>query len=171
MHSGEYYCLYDDMGRLTLQELRSLQRPYILSSDADMYGYSYKTSIEDTYNRVKFVKDNEESGRRDIYVAQDSANMSRWGILQHYEKLDNNINDAQAKARLIQTITSKNKVGRTLSIKNAGNINLRAGNSLYVDIPDIGELSVGQWLIIDKCVHSIANDEHSMQLDFRGDIQ
>ena len=35
--------------------------------------FDYNSSIDsDTYTKIKLVRDNEESGKRDVYIAQDS---------------------------------------------------------------------------------------------------
>ena len=61
--------------------------------------YTYKTDIDEhTYNSVKLVRPNEATGRGEVFQAVDSANIARWGLLQHYQSVDEALNDAQAAA-------------------------------------------------------------------------
>ena len=56
----------------------------------------YTVSIDDdTYNFVKVAKDDKKAGVRDVYIAEDSANISRWGKLMIYDKVTAGLNAAQ----------------------------------------------------------------------------
>ncbi|MFL8589819.1 cell wall hydrolase, partial [Clostridioides difficile] len=62
--------------------------------------FDYNSSIDsDTYTKIKLVRDNEESGKRDVYIAQDSTHMRSWGILQMFETVDKNMNEAEIKQK------------------------------------------------------------------------
>ena len=44
--------------------------------------YDYESSIdENTYNRIKLVYDNEDAGKREVYIAQDSSNINRLSLI------------------------------------------------------------------------------------------
>ena len=48
-----------------------------LCIDAETAGnFNYSSSIENTYNKVKLTYDNEKTGKRDVYIAQDSNNIN-----------------------------------------------------------------------------------------------
>lgn len=60
--------------------------------------YSYTSSIDSgTYNKVKLSYENSEAGVREIYIAQDSSHMNKWGVLQYYDTVQEGENGA-AKA-------------------------------------------------------------------------
>src|SRR5690606_23360410 len=81
------FVFYDDAGNLVLRDVEDMAVDLILGDGSLVYGYSSKREIDsDTYNRVKLVKDNKKSGKREAYVVQDSATIARWGRLQYFQK-------------------------------------------------------------------------------------
>ena len=60
--------------------------------------FDYTSSIdENTYNKIKLTYDNKDTGKRDVYITQDSSNINKWGILQYFDTLQKGEN-GQAKA-------------------------------------------------------------------------
>ena len=149
--TNKLYIFYDDFGNLTLKELSEMNTNIILADNKDILNFNYKTDIDGaTYNKIKLYKDNEKTGSREVYIAQDSDNIAKWGLLQYYEKLDDNYNTAQAEELAKNILKAKNKINETLSINvNNFEINtselekLRAGNFLYVIIDYLGEKILG----------------------------
>lgn len=166
------YILYDSFGKITLQDVEQLKLPGdLIIGDNRAQNFSYKTDIDtDTYNKIKLVKDNKESGKREVYIAQDRKNINAWGVLQHYEKIDDNSKtDIKSKAEALLSL--KNKKGRSLQVEyNIGDIRARAGTSILTLLKDIGDISIKQYMLIEKCKHVFRNDEHFMTLTLRGDI-
>ncbi|HBF9999551.1 TPA: cell wall hydrolase, partial [Clostridioides difficile] len=71
----EMYVLYDDFGRLTLKNVASMKLDTVMNNDV-IEDFDYNSSIDsDTYTKIKLVRDNEETGKRDVYIAQDSTHM------------------------------------------------------------------------------------------------
>jgi len=169
MNKGKMYVLYDDFGKLNLRDVETMKIPDLVVGDYNAQNYSYKTDIDtDTYNKVKLYRDNEKTGKREIYIAQDSNNINNWGVLQYYEKVDENTNP---KAKAESILKLKNKKMRTLQLKEVlGDIRVRAGTSVMTLLKDVGDISVQQYMIVEKAKHVFGNDEHWMTLDLRGDI-
>lgn len=169
MNRKKLYVLYDKFGKLSLQDVESMKVPNLVVGDYKSQDYSYKTDIDsDTYNKVKLYRDNEETGKRDIFIVQDGININNWGVLQFFEKVDENTNP-KAKAKAIMEL--KNRKKRTLQLKNTiGDTRVRAGSSVMTLLEDIGDISVAQYMLVEKCKHTFSNDEHWMTLDLRGDI-
>lgn len=171
--TNKLYIFYDDFGNLTLKELSEMNTNIILADNKDILNFNYKTDIDGaTYNKIKLYKDNEKTGSREVYIAQDSDNIAKWGLLQYYEKLDDNYNTAQAEELAKNILKAKNKINETLSINvNNFEINtselekLRAGNFLYVIIDYLGEKNIRQSCLIEKCSHSFSNEEHTINMD------
>ena len=79
--------------------------------------YDYESSIDsDTYNQIKLTYDNSETGKREIYMAKDSSNIEKWGVLQYFDTIDEKTNGA-VKARALLDLY--NQKTRSLQIKNA----------------------------------------------------
>jgi len=85
----EMFVLYDDAGKLTLRNISSMRVPLLIDAETGE-NYDYTSSIdEQTYDQIKLTYDNEETGKREIYIAKDSAHIKRWGgiaILRHVER-------------------------------------------------------------------------------------
>jgi len=162
---GIDYCLYDDYGKLCLRDVSSMQLDLIIGDGSLMTDYQVKTSIDsDTYNRIKLYKDNKETGKRELYMAQDSVNIKRWGVLQYYESVDEDMNEAQIKELLDNLATLKNRETKSLKISAIGDIRVRAGMRVRIRIP---EYDVDQALLVDECSHDFDGSDHTMTLDMR----
>lgn len=159
------FVLYDDYGKIALQDIESM-RLDVLIDEETAEDFDYSSSIDsNTYNKVKLSYDNEESGKRDVYVAQHGENMNQWGVLQLFETLDEGEN-GQAKADALLSLY--NKKTRNLSIKNAfGDIRVRAGSLIPV-ILNLGDVKVQSYMLVEKCKHEFKDDVHLMNLTVRG---
>lgn len=159
------YVMYDDFGKLTLKGIDNMALNIVIDEETGQ-NYDYTSSIdEQTYNRVKLIFDNEETGQRDVYIAQDSNHINEWGILQFYESLQKGEN-GQAKADALLDLY--NHKTRKLSIKDAfGDVRVRAG-SMVVVMLDLGDVKVEQYMLVETCKHTFKLDEHTMDLNLKG---
>ncbi len=169
------YIFYDDVGKLTLRKVEDMYTTYLFTSDTNITNFSYTSTIDNNvYNQVKLYKDNEKTGKREIYLAKDNANIGNWGVLQHYEKVDDNFNDAQAKKLAEDILALKNKVAESLSIdiQNTDETlkleKLRAGNYVYILIKALSSKDFSKTCLIEKCTHTFSDNEHSIKLELNG---
>jgi len=162
---GNMFVLFDDFGRLTLQPLSAMELPLLIDSETGE-NYEYTTTINDgTANRIKLSRENEATGRRDIYMAQDSSNMNRWGVLQHFET----INEADRGQDMAAGLLSlHNAPKRTLRLsRQFGDVRVRAGSLPIVHL-DVGDVRVRSRLMVEKATHTFDGDSHFMDLQLRG---
>lgn len=165
INTGSIYVFYDDYGKLAVQNVKDRVLDLMIGDESLMTEFSYQQSIDDdTYNRIKLVRDNKKTGKRDVYIAQDSANIAKWGRLQYYQKVDDNQNDAQIKALLDQLARLKNRETKSLKIDAIGNPSVRAG--CYVRV-DIQELAISQLFLIEECTHKFNGDEYTMSIELK----
>lgn len=159
------YVLYDDFGKLTLKDVESMKLNLLIDADT-AENFSYTSSINsNTYNKIKLSFENKDEGKRDIYITQDSAKMNEWGVLQFYETIDENCN---GKAKADALIQLYNKKTRNLTIDNAfGDLRVRAGTSVVIKL-DLGDVSVQNYMLVEKAKHVFKNKEHMMNLTVRG---
>jgi hypothetical protein len=164
-HRGELYCLYDNFGQLTLQNIASMKLD-ILINDENAEDFDYTSSIdEQTYDRIKLAYDNDETGEREVYVAKDSAHENQWGVLQYYEKLQKGEN---GKAKADALLKLYNKKTRNLKVNNIlGDVRCRAGTMSVVQL-NLGDVIVSNYLLVEKATHTFKNDQHLMSLNLRG---
>ncbi len=167
INTKKLYVLYDDFGKLCLKNIESMKLDLIVSENS-AENFDYETSIDkNTYNQIKLSYDNKDEKKREIYIAKDTSNINRWGLLQYYESINENEN---AKAKTDALLNLYNRKTRTLSIKNAfGDIRVRAGSSVVIHIENLGDISVKNFMVVEKVKHTFKNDEHMMDLTLRGD--
>lgn len=169
-NTGEMFVLYDDFGKLTLKHLSSMAvgtpGAYLMVDEETGENFEYTSSIDDsTYNKIKVTYDNENTGFREVYIAQDSGNINRWGILQYFDTLKKGEN-GQAKADALLQLY--NKKTRNLKLtKVLGNNRVRAGSMIIVNL-DLGDLKVRNFMLVEKCRHLYKEGEHWMDLTLRG---
>lgn len=159
------YAFLDDFGELSLRHVNDWQAGFYVGDGSLMAGFDYSRDIDtDTYNRIKLYKDNKDSGKREIYQAQDSANIARWGLLQLYQSVDENKNAAQINELLTQLMQLKNREARSLKIPAIGDPSIRAG--MYLPIV-IERLQINQPMLIDEVKHQFDGDGHTMSLTLK----
>ncbi len=169
-NTGEMFVLYDDFGKLTLKALSSMYvgvpGAYLMIDEETGENFDYTSSIDDnTYNKIKLTYDNEDTGYREVYIAQDSSNINRWGILQYFDTLQKGEN-GQAKADALLSIY--NKKTRNLRITNAiGDNRVRAGSMVVINL-DLGDMKVKNFMVVEKVTHTYKEGEHWMNLTLRG---
>lgn len=161
----EMYVLYDDFGKLTLKNISSMAIELLIDEETGE-NFSYSSSIDsETYNKVKLTYDNEELGKREVYVSQDGNNMNKWGILQYFGTLKEGEN---GKAKADGLLSFYNQKTKTISITSAfGDVRVRGGSMIMVRI-NLGDVQLNNWMIVEKCKHDFSNGEHFMDLNLRG---
>lgn len=161
----EMYVMYDDFGKIALKNIRLLYVDLLIDEETGE-NYSYTSSIDsETYNKIKLVYDNEETGKRDVYIAQDSKNINNWGVLQYFDTLKEGEN---GKAKADALLSLYNKKTKNLSINNAiGDLRVRGGSMVVVKL-DLGDVKLSNIMIVEKCKHKFNNNEHFMDLTLRG---
>lgn len=165
LNTGKIFVFYDDGNGVALQEAGNMISSVVIGDQSLLTDYTYQTDIdEQTYNSIKLARSNEDTGRADVFVAQDSANISRWGLLQLYQTVDGDVNDAQVKAQAQASLEYYNKAMRTLKISSLGVPGLRAGQMVLVKIPGLdGDLN--QYVLLEKVTHTWENDTHTMEFE------
>ncbi len=166
----EMFVLYDDFGKLTLKNISDMyvkkKGKYLLIDAETGENFDYTSSIDDdTYNKIKLAYDNEETGKREIYIAQDSSNMNRWGVLQYFDTLQEGEN---GKAKADALLKLYNQKTRNLKITNAiGDNRVRAGSLVAVRL-SLGDKKLNNFMLVEKCRHIYKGQEHWMDLTLRG---
>lgn len=164
-NTGQLYCLYDDVGKLTLKNINSMKLNLLIDKETGE-NFSYESSIdEQTYNRVKLAYNNDKTGKRELYIAQDSETMNQWGVLQYFEEVQTQTG-APAKANALLKLYDQKT--RKLTVKNAfGDVRVKAGCAVVVSL-DLGDISVNNYMVVNKVIHTFADNQHTMELDLIG---
>lgn len=163
--SNRNFVLFDNFGKLELKDIYNLVIPaddFYIGEGSLLYDYEYTKSIDsETYNRVKFVRDNKDTGKRETFIAQDSANIKKWGLLQKFEKVDENMTNAQIRDLVDRSMLAYNKETKTLELSCLGNWKVRAGRMVYLYLEDLG---IEDYVMVDECTHRWQEAVHTMEL-------
>ncbi len=153
-YKKEMYVLYDDFGKLCLKNLERMKVGIIIDEETAQ-NYDYQSSIDtDTYNKIKLVYDNEETGKREVYIAQDTNNINNWGVLQYFDTIDEKTNGAVKAKTLLNLYNQKT---RNLEIKKAiGDIRVRGGALIIVNL-DLGDVKLQNFMLVEKAKHTFKN--------------
>lgn len=176
--SGEFekkrYILFDDFGKICLKEVGALDVPILVDSET-AENFSFESSIDkDTYNKVKLYEDNKDTGKREVYIAEDSANQARWGILQMTESVNTQRTmNPEQKAKIM--LDSHNFAKKNLTISHAfGDCRVRAGSRIYVSLnvkdsaTDLGCGKSVVQMLVKQVKHTFTNDYYTMDLTLKG---
>lgn len=165
MATGNVYTLYDDCGKLMLKKPTSMKVLDCLIDAETAEDYTYNRSIDqDVYNQIKLAYTNDK-GKTKFYYTKSKKNISKWGTLQYFEKIDY---PKLAKIKGEVLLKLYNKVSKTLSISGAfGNVKVRAGSLIPV-LLNLGDAKVSSFLLVDKVTHTFENGIHKMDLNLSG---
>ena len=162
INTGKMYYLWDDFGALRISDVAKSAIALTVGDESLATGYSYQSDIDgDTANKIKLVRDNKETGKRDVWIVMDSSTQKRWGILQHYDKVAEELNSAQVAAMADSLLKLKNRPKKSLSVNGLSDLSIRAGRSLFIDSSGLG---VSGWYIVDECTHDLIKETMTLKV-------
>ena len=170
INSGKWFIIRDNFGVLEHVDIMSRRSGLILGDGSGVEDLLYETSIDkDTYNQIKLYRENKDTSKREIFIVNDTVNsgdtLNYWGVLQLYEKVDEDLNLAQIEHRAMGMLKLYNNTKRSLRLQCRGFPSIEAGSIIQCSIKDLGDLSMNSDLLITSCTHNIANEDHTMTLD------
>lgn len=162
INTGKMFVLWDDFGSLRITDVEKSKLDLFVGDSSLATGYTYETDIDsETYNKIKLVRDNKETGKRDVYIFQDSNNITFWGTLQDYESVDEDMNEAQIKERGGQMLELYNRPTKSFEVKALLDLSVRAGRALYIGIEKVG---VSAFFIVEEASADLLKEEMSLKL-------
>ena len=166
--TGRIFNFYDDNGALTLKEAKNMYVNTLVGDGSLLTDYTYKRDIDsDTYNRVKLVRANSETGKADVYLYEDTETIAQWGLLQYYDEVDENMNEAQIDQMCQAYLQYYNRVLQTISIDALGVKEVRAGSIIPVRIGVVEDLKLSRLLLVEKVTHTFEYDMHVMSIEVK----
>ena len=173
INTGNWYMIRDNFGKLQFISINSMKTDLFIGDESLLIDFDYESSIDDdTYNQVKLIKENKETKKREIYIVKDSNTIKQWGLLQYFEKMDENANSAQIKARAEMILKLKNRVTKKLKLNCLGDLRVAAGSGVVLGISDLQKegVAINQYFMVTTCSHTFQNDLHTMQLEVQVSI-
>ena len=144
INTGKMFVLWDDFGSLRITDVEKSKLDLYVGDASLATGYSYETEIDsETYNKIKLVRDNKETGKRDVYIFQDSNN------------------EAQIKERGGQMLELYNRPKKTFEVKALLDLSVRAGRALYIGIEKVG---VSSFFIVEEASSDLLKEEMTLKL-------
>ena len=164
VNTGNLYILDDDFGKIRLRNISKTKINLILDEES-AENYLYSASIDnDTYNQIKLIQDGGDDKSRKIYIAKDSSNIQKWGLLQMLDSVSDKEN-GQVKADALLKL--KNRETKEFSLKKAfGDNRIRAGARCYVKVNAEDE-TIDSIMLVEKAKHTYYKDEHTMDVEFK----
>ena len=173
INTGNWYMIRDNFGKLQFININSMKTDLFIGDESLLIDFDYESSIDDdTYNQVKLIKENKETKKREIYLVKDSSTIKQWGLLQYFEKLDENANEAQIKERAEMILKLKNRVTKKLKLDCLGDLKVAASSGIVLGISDLQKegVAINQYFMVTTCSHTFQNDLHTMQLEVQVSI-
>ncbi len=173
-YKNKWYVLRDEGGYIALRDIASLTLDLILGDESMCYGYDYEKTIDEGfYNRIivlakgKSKSSNNSSPENTsnstvigIFGAKDERSISKYGPMQYYESIDNKT-AAQAQDYANALLKLYNAENKTLTMECLGDSRIRAGNSIYGQIKDIG---LNKRLVVSSVTHNFI-PVHTMKME------
>ncbi|OMF17053.1 hypothetical protein BK131_03505 [Paenibacillus amylolyticus] len=178
-HTRVKYYLYSDKGKLHLTKRVDLAHKWVIEDGANLVDYSFAQSIEDTYTQVKLtsttnttIETKVKKGKKEtvqkkkvsathIAKVDNPTTKKRFGTLQYYEEVSDELNKAQLMQRATSMMMEKGKIGETFSIDALGIAPVISGSAVYVIAKELG---VSRAFYVDEDNHSFSGNEHMMSL-------
>ena len=162
INTNRMFYLWDDFGAIRVTEVSDGKLPIMLGDRSLATDYSFESSIDgDTYNQIKLLRDNSETGKRDLYLFKDSGNIARWGLLQYHETVDENMNAAQIEQRGNQLLELYNRPEKTFSVDGISDLRVRAGKMIFVRIKSLG---INSFHLIEEAEHDLTAGTMKLKL-------
>lgn len=168
VQTGKIFVFYDNFGKLELKEAKNMLVQSMLGNNSLVTDYTYTRDMaSETYNRIKLVRPNKATGRTDAFVHEDTDTQKKWGLLQYYDSVDENLNDAQIDAMCAMYLKYYNRLVQSVKISALGIPGLRAGNVVPIKINEVQELSMNRLLLAEKVTHKYDGGAHTMDVEVK----
>ncbi|MBR1810234.1 MAG: hypothetical protein IJ766_01120 [Clostridia bacterium] len=167
LNTGAYFTLYDDFGKICLRSLANMTAPILL--DADATGkWTLKESIDsDVYNRIVLYQDDNRTGERKLYIANDAGSQAKWGVLTMMESADGTESAMNEQAKLL--LNYYNQPKKTFTPSGVlGHTAVRGGSVVLVHYDLGGGNILKQPMVVEKAEHTFAESYHVMDLQLFG---
>ncbi len=164
-YTKQMYYIKDIAGSIVMRNIASSIVPLRIAEGENLVDYTHERSIDtNTYNQIKLVRDTKSTGKREVFISRDSSTIRRWGLLQYFEVLDENTNDAQAAARADMLLQINNRPTRKFTAEVVGDKSIRAGHMINVNVP---RSKLSGFLLCVSAKHTFKSNYHGVTAEFK----
>lgn len=163
--TGKRFFFGNSDGKLTISQHKNNVTPWILAAGSNLTSAGYSISIEDTKTQVYVTggKDNKLT-----HTAKSVASQKLYGIMQHYEEMDEKATQSQVKQRAESLLKELNVLNDQASVSAIGILDVVTGCGIYVREPMTG-LGGGYYVTGDS--HTFSDGNHVMQLEISRSLE
>lgn len=168
----KYYVVRDNYGTLELVDMGKLVTDYVIGDSSAMSEYTHSRSIDEACNVVKLIWGDKDAKTPKITVADDEKNVEQWGILQHYEVVNEGMNEAQITERANNLLFLLNRVEQTMKLTVVADettynslLELRAGSGFRIRFNSALTGKVDQTVYVISCDTSITDGVVSSSME------
>ena len=167
--TGKEYFLFDRAGQLIVKERKEMAVEAVLRCDGSISDYTYRTDIsQDTYNAVRLYHAGRKETEQKAWETERTEQVKKWGRLQYYKRVPYTMNSAQLKELAESILQEKCRVVKRLTVENINaDVTLFAGNTIWLEIPSLAEISLQGQVLIESCTHIFEEGAHRTRLDIR----
>lgn len=164
LNTGNMFVLYDDFGKINVKNCANMMSTTLIYEQS-AENFDYSSSIDDeTYNNIVLYYKGDDNTIQ-IFTASSEARIREWGTLRYFEEVDNPTS-AQNKANALLNLY--NKKTRELTIDGAfGDVTVRGGTLIPVKL-NLGDISVNNYMLVEKVTHKFNKDHYTMDLTLEG---
>ena len=164
LNTGNMFVLYDDFGKINVKNCANMMSTTLIYEQS-AENFDYSSSIDDeTYNNIVLYYKGDDNTIQ-IFTASSEARIREWGTLRYFEEVDNPTS-AQNKANALLNLY--NKKTRELTIDGAfGDVTVRGGTLIPVKL-NLGDISVNNYMLVEKVTHKFNKDHYTMELTLEG---
>ncbi|MFM9413346.1 phage tail tip lysozyme [Peptococcus simiae] len=168
IEGGEAFVLYDNVGKLTLKNIKDMvYRGKVFDAKA-MQAWEYTNTIDEgTYNRVKITVKDDAAGQAETLVAENPEHIKDWGVLQ-FHAVSNEPKEL-IKMKADDVLKKVDRPVRKLALKGVlGDIAIRGGSVIYVNLP-LGDMQASAAFWVESVTHTIRGNSHLMDMEIQNE--
>ena len=167
--TGKEFFFFDKGGRLTVKERKEMQSNGIFRCDGGIASYTYETDIsKDTYNGVRLYQAGRKETERLTFQKENAQRVKEWGRLYAYRHVPFELNQAQLQEIADGILREKCHIRKILVVENInGDVDVQAGQSIYLEIPDLAEVGIEKSVLVERCIHIYRDGEHRIRMVIR----
>lgn len=169
LNKSESMVLYDDFGAICLRNINNMMLPILIDKDA-AGAWEWSESIDsDVYNRITLYRDNDQTGERELYIANDTQKQSEWGILTLYEDAGDGLRAEGLREKAKALLNHYAHEKKTFQVSGCiGYPDVRGGSLILVAL-DLGNgEKIQNLMLVEKVEHTFAENVHTMDLSLWG---
>ena len=166
---GKEFFLFDKGGKLMLKERKQMLTTAVLRCDGGISEYHYVTDISrDTVNAVKLYHAGRKETERLALKKENRENIEKWGRLEEYRHVPYVLYGGALQEIADGILRENGKVKKHLTVENInGDQMLFAGNSVWMEIQGLAEISLNRMALIESCTHIFRDGAHITRMDIR----